>query len=59
LEKFTEQKVTFYYSLMDARYDAKAIEDFICGRGRIPIIDQNKRKGANRPPLDYAKQERV
>ena len=58
LEKLTEQKVTFCYSLMDSGYDAKTIEDFIHGRGRIPIIDPNKRKDENRPPLDYAKQER-
>jgi len=58
LEKLTEQKVTFCYSLMDAGYDAKAIDGFIRSRGRVPIIDRNKRKDANRPPLDYAKQER-
>jgi hypothetical protein len=58
LEKLTEQKVTFCYSLMDAGYDAKTIDDFIRSRERIPIIDPNKRKNKNRPPLDFAKQER-
>jgi hypothetical protein len=58
LEKLTEQKVTFCYSLMDAGYDAKTIEEFIRSRERIPIIDPNKRKNENRPPLDFAKQER-
>ena len=43
---------------MDAGYDAKTIDGFIRSRGRIPIIDRNKRKDGNRPPLDYAEQER-
>ena len=58
LEKLTEQKVTFCYSLMDAGYDAKTIDEFIRSRERIPIIDPNKRTNENRPPLDPAKQER-
>ena len=58
MEKMTEQKVTFCYSLMDAGYDAQTISDFILSRGRVPIIDPNKRKDKNRPPLDPAKQER-
>jgi len=58
MEKMTEQKVTFCYSLMDAAYDAKTIDDFIRSRERIPIIDPNKRNNENRPPLDPAKQER-
>jgi transposase len=58
MEKLTERKVTFCYSLMDSAYDAKAITDFIRSRGRIPIIDPNKRKNEGRTPLDPAKQER-
>jgi transposase len=58
LEKMTEQKVTFCYSLMDSAYDAEAIDQFIRSRGRVPIIDPNKRGNSNRPPLDPAKQER-
>jgi hypothetical protein len=58
MEQITEQRVTHLYSLMDAGYDAKAIDDFIRSKNRIPIIDQNKRQGQNRPPLDPAKQER-
>jgi hypothetical protein len=58
MEKLTEQKVTFCYSLMDSAYDATAIADFIRSRERIPIIDPNKRKNEGRPPLDPAKQER-
>jgi len=58
MEKMTEQKITFCYSLMDAGYDAQTISDFILSRGRVPIIDPNKRKDKNRSPLDPAKQER-
>jgi transposase len=58
LEKMTEQKVQFCYSLMDSAYDAQGIDSFIRGRERVPIIDPNKRKNASRPPLDPAKQER-
>ena len=58
MEKLTEEKVTFCYSLMDSGYDAKTISDFIISRGRVPIIDPNKRMNNDRPPLDPAKQER-
>jgi len=58
MEKMTEQKVTFCYSLMDPAYDAKTIMDFIYSRERVPIIDPNKRNDENRPPLCPAKQER-
>jgi hypothetical protein len=58
MEKLTEQKVNFCYSLMDAAYDANAINNFIISRGRIPIIDPNNRGNENRPPLDPAKKER-
>jgi hypothetical protein len=58
MEKLTEQKVTFCYSLMDAGYDAKIIRGFIRSCERVPIIDPNKRNDKNRPPLDKAKQVR-
>jgi transposase len=58
MEKITGQRVSFCYSLMDAAYDSSAIDNFIRNQGRIPIIDPNKRKSNNRPPLDPAKKER-
>jgi hypothetical protein len=58
MEQLTERNVIFCYSLMDSAYDSAAIDDYIRIRGRIPIIDPNKRKDNNRPPLDPAKQER-
>jgi len=58
MEKITEGRVAFCYSLMDPAYDAQTIAGFIRSRERVPIIDPNKRKDKNRPPLDPAKQER-
>jgi hypothetical protein len=58
MEQLTEMKAPFCYSLMDSAYDAKAIGGFIRSCGRIPVIDPNKRKDNDRPPLDPAKQER-
>jgi hypothetical protein len=43
---------------MDSAYDAKAIEEFIRSRGRIPTIESNKRKDHEHPPLDPVKKER-
>jgi hypothetical protein len=36
----------------------KVIDEYIRSRGRIAIIDPNKRKDNDRPPLDPVKQER-
>lgn len=44
MEKMTERKVTHLYSLMDAAYDAPQIRDYIRGKGRIELIDFNKRR---------------
>jgi IS5 family transposase len=58
MEQLTEKKVSSCYSLMDSAYDSKVIDEFIRSRGRIPVIDPNKRKDNDRPPLDPAKKER-
>jgi IS5 family transposase/transposase len=58
MEQLTEKKVLFCYSLMDSAYDSKGIDEFIRSHGRVPIIDVNKRKDHDRPPLDPAKKER-
>jgi hypothetical protein len=58
MEKMTEQRVTFCYSLMDPAYDANTITGFILSRERMPVIDKNKRKNKNHHPLDPAKKER-
>jgi len=58
MEKITEQKVTFCYSLMDKGYDANQIRSFIESRGRVPIIDFRKRNNGTCQELDSAKKER-
>ena len=57
LEKMTEKKVQFCYSLMDSAYDATVIRDFIESRGRVPIIEPQPHYRF-RQPLDPAKKER-
>lgn len=58
LERMTEARVTHLYSLMDAAYDSDTIRCFIQERGRVPLIDHNKRKVDTRPPFDPASQHR-
>ena len=58
MEKITEQRVTFCYSLMDKGYDANLIHSFIKNRERVPIIDLKKRSNGFCPELDPAKKER-
>ena len=47
IECITEQRVQFCYSLMDAPYDLKLIDDFIRKHDLIPIIYPNKRQNSN------------
>ena len=58
LERMTEARVTHLYSLMDAAYDSETITSFIYQRGRIPLIDHNKRRNDTRPPFDPASKRR-
>ena len=44
MEKKTERTVTHLYSLMDAAYDASEIRNYIKNKGRIALIDFNKRR---------------
>lgn len=41
-----------FYDLKDAAYDAAAIKAHSLSRGSVPIIDANKRRGAEPPPMD-------
>ena len=45
LAQLSYGRVTSLYDLMDAAYDAKAIEDFSKKLGHVPIIDPNPRRG--------------
>jgi transposase len=58
LEKITERKITHLYSLMDSAYDACEIHDYIAARGRVALIDQNKRRNDSRNPMDPADKKR-
>jgi hypothetical protein len=59
MEKMTEGKIFFCYSLMDAAYDSSVIDRFIRSWERIPIINSNNRGNETRAPLDPAKQGTV
>lgn len=58
MEKWTEWKVDFLYSVMDSAYDAVPISGFISGKGRVPLIDPNKRLGSERRTFCPAQKER-
>jgi len=58
MEKLTERKFRHLYSLMDSAYDAHDIRTYIEGKGRVAIIDGNKRRGEAAPPLEAAEKER-
>jgi IS5 family transposase len=58
MEKLTERKVTFLYSVMDSAYDAAPVATYITGKGRVPLIDPNKRRGAERIIFTPAQKER-
>jgi hypothetical protein len=58
MEKLTERRCTFLYSLMDSAYDAGPIHCYIKGRGRIPVIDPHKRRNGECAEFDSAKKQR-
>ena len=53
LAQMSAQRVKNLYDLMDAAYDAKAIEAFSRGLGHVPIIDRNGH-GHETVPMDPA-----
>jgi transposase len=58
MEKLTERKVTFLYSVMDSAYDAQSVKTYIGGKGRVPLIDPNKRRGSEQMTFTPAQKER-
>lgn len=58
MEKLTERKITFLYSVMDSAYDATPIATYVSGKGRVPLIDPNKRRGRAESSLTLAQKER-
>jgi hypothetical protein len=57
LMTMTSGRVRYLYELMDAAYDAKAIEATSLSLGHVPIIDRNSRKG-EKPEMEPAKARR-
>ena len=43
---------------MDAAYDALEIRNYSAAKGRIALIDHNKRRKDSRPPMDPAQKKR-
>jgi len=58
MEKLTERKICHLYSLMDSAYDAQEIRTYIATKGRVAIIEGNKRKGKSGRRLDAAEKQR-
>jgi len=46
LEKLTERRVTHLYTMADAAYDFPEHRRYISGKGRVPVIDHNRRRNA-------------
>jgi len=58
MEKLAERNITHLYSLMDSAYDAPEILKYINSRGRVAIVDHNKRRKDTRAPMEGAVKER-
>jgi hypothetical protein len=54
LMTMTSGRVTYFYDLMDAAYDARLIDEQSRFLGHVPIIDRNTRGGV-KPEMDPAK----
>jgi len=57
LAQMSESRITNLYDLMDAAYDAPEIHNYSRGKERIPIIDDNPRRGKKKE-MDPAKKIR-
>jgi IS5 family transposase len=58
MEKLTERKITFLYSVMDSAYDAAPVATYSTGKGRVSLIDPNKRRGNEHREFAPAQKER-
>ena len=57
LEKLTERNVTHLYSVMEVAYNAPLICLYSKEKGRVALIDQNKRRNNPRMPMDPAEKQ--
>ena len=55
LSQMSEKRVTNLYDLMDAAYDSPEIHLYSKQHGRIPIIDDNPRRGGLKKEMEPAK----
>lgn len=58
MEKMTERKISHLYSLMDAAYDAPQIRTYIQEKGRVDLIDYNKRRQSSLRVMTSSEKER-
>lgn len=58
MEKLTERKVTYLYSVMDAAYDAPQIRSYIRAKDRVDLIDFNKRRKTDLEFMSPSEKER-
>jgi hypothetical protein len=58
MEKLTERRITHLYSIMDAAYDASEIHSYITAKGRVPLIDSNRRRDGSGKVFSPAEKER-
>jgi hypothetical protein len=58
MSKLTERKIAYLYSLMDSAYDVPEIREYEKGKGRVALIDFNKRRGKELHSFDPAEKQR-
>lgn len=58
LAALSASRVTNLYDVMDAAYDAQAIQEYSCGLGHIPLIDANPRRDTARKAELQAEEKR-
>ena len=58
LAVMSSERVTAYYDLMDAAYDAGEIREQIASLGRVSIIDPRKTRNGVKPEMEPAQRER-
>lgn len=51
LEKMTERRLVHLYSMADAAYDVPELRHYIAKKGRVAVIDYNKRRRIDGPEL--------
>ena len=58
MAKMTAEKVTSFYDLMDAAYDAEAIKKVCESLGHVVIVKSNRRRGGAVEPMEPDRKRR-